>query len=132
MQDDPQYENVTEAVADFFRQRLAFARAGGIASDRILLDPGLGFGKTLDHNLQLLADLDTLARIGPPILVGASRKSFLGRLLDVPDPQQRTSASVACAALAVAAGARIIRAHDVHPTVHAIRLAWETARRRLL
>ena len=119
MQLAPRYENVVREVHDFLAGRIAVCIAAGIASDRIVLDPGFGFGKKTIHNLQLLRGL---ARIGVgerPILVGLSRKSVLGTIIDRP-PDERTSASVAAALAAVVRGAAIVRVHDVAATCDAL------------
>jgi len=122
MQHDPHYEDVVREVGDFLRERAGACREAGIPADRIALDPGFGFGKTLDHNLQLLRGLGRLGG-GYPLLVGLSRKSMLGKLTGRP-VDQRLAGSIALAALAVAAGARIVRCHDVAETVDAVRVAW--------
>jgi len=122
MQQNPHYEDVVREVGEFLRGRAAACRAAGIAAERILLDPGFGFGKTLAHNLELLRGLSALAG-EYPLLVGLSRKSMLGKLTGRP-VEQRLAGSIALAALAVAAGARIVRCHDVAETVDAVRVAW--------
>jgi dihydropteroate synthase len=131
MQQAPTYGDVAREVRDFLRQRAAVSMAAGIARDRLLLDPGFGFGKTLAHNLALLAQLDLLVAEGLPVLVGLSRKSLIGQITGRP-PGQRLSGSLALAALAVMDGAHIVRAHDVAPTVDAIKIAaaLRAARRR--
>ncbi len=124
MQLDPRYDDVVSEVVGFLEERLRFAVSQGIPEDRICLDPGIGFGKTVDHNLELLRRLDAVASLGRPVLVGVSRKSTLGRLLG--DPQARTgplSASLAAAVCAYERGATIVRAHDVKETVEALRVA---------
>jgi dihydropteroate synthase len=122
MQVAPHYEDVVQEVGDFLRERAAACRSAGMAADQILLDPGFGFGKTLDHNLALLRGLAGL--VGQyPLLVGLSRKSMLARLTGRP-VEQRLAGSIVLAALAVAAGARIVRCHDVAETVDAVRVAW--------
>jgi dihydropteroate synthase len=122
MQDDPRYDDVVSDVEGFLEERLAFAVAAGIAEERICVDPGIGFGKTVDHNVELLSRLDELVALGRPVLVGASRKRFLGRLLGDADATVGTlSASVRSAVLAVGAGATIVRVHDVRETVEALR-----------
>jgi dihydropteroate synthase len=122
MQQDPRYENVVKEVGDFLLARADACRTAGIAADRIVLDPGFGFGKNTQHNLQLLRDLRQLP--GPhPLLVGLSRKSMLGKLLGRP-VEQRLAGSLALATLAVAGGARIVRCHDVAETLDAVRVAW--------
>ncbi len=121
MQGAPHYNDVVCDIVDFLRQRIAACAAAGIGSERLLLDPGFGFGKTLQHNLILLNRLAEFGRLGLPLLVGISRKSMLGivtgRAID-----QRVTASVAAALMAVERGARIVRAHDVAATVDALRL----------
>ena len=121
MQSDPCYRDVLGEVEDFFRDRLKRLNDNGVLTDQVVFDVGIGFGKTVDHNLQLLASLGTFTKLGRPLLVGASRKSFLGKLLGV-DVAERLPASLACACLAVAEGAQIIRTHDVAQTVQAVRL----------
>lgn len=122
MQEDPRYDDVVEEVRAFLAERRAAAEAAGIARDRILLDPGFGFGKTDPHNARLLARLPRLHTLGAPLLVGLSRKSLVGRVLGR-ELSERMPGSVAAAALAVWQGASIIRAHDVRETVDAVRLA---------
>jgi dihydropteroate synthase len=124
MQEDPRYEDVVSEVKAFLEQRLQFALDAGIDEERICLDPGIGFGKTVEHNLELLARLDEIVAIGRPVLVGASRKRFLGRLLG--DEEALTgpvSAGVAVAVLAYERGAAIFRAHDVREHVEALAAA---------
>jgi dihydropteroate synthase len=119
MQRNPVYGDVVEEVRDFLMQRVAACEAAGIPRSRLMIDPGFGFGKTLEHNLQLLRHLDRLVDTGLPVLVGMSRKSMIGALLDKP-VEQRVYGSLAAAVLALQAGASIIRAHDVAPTVDAL------------
>ncbi len=118
MQVQPRYDDVVDDVKAFLAERLEFAIGEGIAEERIVLDPGIGFGKTLEHNLTLLRRLDELAALGPPLLVGTSRKSFLGRILaedmpEPPGPDARLPATIATCVLAYERGARILRVHDV-------------------
>lgn len=122
MQANPQYADLLGEIGTFLRTRAAAAEAGGVLRERILLDPGFGFGKTQAHNLVLLRDLGTLTAAGYPLLVGLSRKSMLGRILDGAPPEQRVHASVAAAVLAVREGAALVRVHDVKPTVDALRV----------
>lgn len=122
MQQNPRYQDVVREVGEFFRERLKKLAAAGVAPEQVALDPGLGFGKTPEHNLQLLANLRSFTKWRRPLLVGASRKSFLGRFSGS-DANERLPASLACAILAVESGARIIRAHDVLETVRAVRTA---------
>jgi len=112
MQANPTYEDVVEEVATFLRERVAVATEAGIRRERIWVDPGIGFGKRLEHNLQLLQGIDRLAAIGMPILVGLSRKSFLGQILDAPSAD-RLEGTISANAVAIARGAGIIRVHDV-------------------
>jgi len=119
MQEHPVYDDVVTEVRDFLLARAQACESAGIARDRLLLDPGFGFGKTAQHNLTLLARLEALTRTPYPVLVGLSRKSMLGRLLGRP-ADQRLAGSLALATLAVRAGARIVRAHDVAETRDAI------------
>jgi dihydropteroate synthase len=124
MQEDPRYDDVVSDVKAFLEERLAFAVAAGIPEDHVCLDPGIGFGKTVEHNLQLLARLDELAALGRPVLVGASRKRSLGRVLG--DPEALTgpvSAGVAAAVLAYERGASFFRVHDVRPHVEGLTAA---------
>lgn len=121
MQSLPQYQEVVGEVRDFLRQRLAALEAAGIARQRWLIDPGFGFGKTLEHNLALLRRLDELAALKVPVLAGLSRKSMLGMLTGQP-VGQRLAASVAAALVAVSKGADIVRVHDVRPTVDALKI----------
>ncbi|RLT99364.1 dihydropteroate synthase [Ketobacter sp.] len=121
MQDDPRYQDVLDDVADFLLRRVEACQAAGIARERLLLDPGFGFGKTLHHNLSMLRHLQRFAQLGFPLLVGMSRKSMIGAVLDKP-VEQRLHGSVAAALLAAQAGAHIIRVHDVGPTVDALKI----------
>jgi dihydropteroate synthase len=128
MQRDPRYDDVVSDVVAFLSERLEFAVAAGIPEERICLDPGIGFGKTVEHNLELLARLDELVALGRPVLVGASRKRFLGRILG--DPKALTgpvSAGVAVAVLAYERGASFFRTHDVREHVEALTAARAVA-----
>jgi dihydropteroate synthase len=119
MQADPAYADVTAEVRGFLAARAAACAAAGIARDRIVVDPGFGFGKTLDHNLALLARLGEIAALGFPVLAGWSRKSSLGRIIGRP-AEERLAASLAAALIAVQRGARIVRVHDVAATRDAL------------
>jgi dihydropteroate synthase len=121
MQDEPVYGDVVAEVREFLRGRLQAARDAGIADQRIVLDPGIGFGKTAAHNLSLLRRQGELTLLGRPLLAGWSRKSTLGLLTGKP-AAERVAASVAPALLAVQAGARVVRVHDVGPTVDALKV----------
>lgn len=125
MQQAPHYENVLAEVKAYFVQQIERCAAAGIAKDRLLLDPGFGFGKTLEHNYQLLARLGDFHHLGLPLLVGMSRKSMIGQLLDLP-PEKRVTGSVACAVIAALQRAQIIRVHDVRQTVEAMRVVQAT------
>ncbi|MFL6648085.1 MAG: dihydropteroate synthase [Sulfurifustaceae bacterium] len=120
MQRDPCYTDVVREVSEFLEARIAAAHAAGIPRGLIFIDPGFGFGKTVEHNLELLRRLRELTRIAP-VLAGLSRKSMIGKLLDLP-VDQRLHPSVALALIAVQNGARIVRVHDVAPTVQALRM----------
>ena len=122
MQQDPRYDDVVKDVRQFLSARVRACEAAGIARERLVVDPGFGFGKTVEHNLRLLAELGVFGSEGLPVLVGLSRKSLIGRLTGRP-ADQRLAGSVALAALAVAHGASIVRAHDVAETVDAVRIA---------
>jgi dihydropteroate synthase len=126
MQDDPLYDDVVAEVKAFLEQRMAVAVAEGIAEERILLDPGIGFGKTLEHNLELLRRVDELAQLGRPVVIGTSRKSFLGRLTGRSEPAQRVPGTIATCVVAYERGARIFRVHDVAPVHDALVVAAAT------
>ena len=121
MQLNPTYTDVTREVGEFFEDRLKHLNRAGIAADHVVLDVGLGFGKSLEHNLQLLAELESFTKLKRPLLLGASRKSFIGRLHSV-QTAERLPGSLACACLALEAGVQIIRTHDVAETVQAVRV----------
>jgi dihydropteroate synthase len=121
MQRAPHYADVLAEVRAFLAERVAASAAAGIGPGRVLVDPGFGFGKTIEHNLTLLRSLETLAPGGVPLLVGLSRKSMLGTLTGRA-PEERVYGSVTLAVLAALRGARIVRAHDVAATVDALRV----------
>jgi dihydropteroate synthase len=121
MQAHPVYSDVVRDVEDFFCDRLRRLNAAGVTAEQVVLDVGIGFGKTLEQNLALLAALGSFTKLERPLLLGVSRKSFIGKLLGT-DVADRLPASLACASLAVAAGVQIIRAHDVAETVQAVRM----------
>ena len=122
MQIDPQYEDVVHEVNAFLAQRLAVAEAAGIVRERVVLDPGFGFGKKTEHNLQLLRQLDTTLALGRPLLIGLSRKSVLGQITGG-DVDVRLHASLAASVISVMKGARIVRVHDVKATADALKVA---------
>jgi dihydropteroate synthase len=121
MQTQPQYQNAVAEVGEFLRERIAAAEAAGIGRERIVIDPGFGFGKTLAHNLDLLRHLGKLRELGVPVLAGLSRKSMLGALTGR-EAGDRVAASVAAALIAVQHGASIVRVHDVRETVDALKI----------
>ncbi|MBI3434281.1 MAG: dihydropteroate synthase [Proteobacteria bacterium] len=121
MQAQPQYKNVVQDIAEYLQARLQAARTAGVDVAKLIVDPGFGFGKSLEHNLELLRGLKELKRLGAPILAGLSRKSMIGKALGLP-VERRLHASVALALMAVHNGADIIRVHDVGPTAEALRM----------
>ncbi|KGD78487.1 dihydropteroate synthase [Tatumella morbirosei] len=127
MQQAPEYDDVVAEVDRFFAEQIERCLAGGIQKQNLILDPGYGFGKTLAHNYQLLANLSHFHHFGLPLLAGMSRKSMIGQLLNV-GPSQRLNGSLACAVIAAMQGAQILRVHDVKETVEAIRVAEATLR----
>jgi len=132
MQAAPHYDDVVSDVLAFFEERMAFAVDSGIREDRICIDPGIGFGKTPDHNLELLRRLDELCALGRPVLVGVSRKSTLGRILgDASATSGSVAASLGAAVAAFERGAAMIRAHDVRETVEALTVAAAVERGKI-
>ncbi|MGY3113737.1 dihydropteroate synthase [Pantoea eucalypti] len=127
MQQAPVYENILSEVDTYFAQQIARCEAAGIKKERLILDPGFGFGKNLSHNYELLAHLGDFHHFGLPLLVGMSRKSMIGQLLNV-GPSQRLTGSLSCAVIAAMQGAQIIRAHDVKETAEAMRVVEATRR----
>ena len=125
MQDNPRYDDVVAEVKAFLEERLAFAVTHGISEDRIWLDPGIGFGKTLPHNLALLRRLDEIVALGRPVVIGVSRKSFLGKLTDRAEAD-RVAGTVAANVLAYERGAHMFRVHDVAPTRDALAVVGAT------
>ncbi|WP_439853846.1 dihydropteroate synthase [Pseudomonas yamanorum] len=121
MQDDPHYDDLVGEVKDFLAERMAQCAAVGIAPERIILDPGFGFAKTLQHNLSLFKHMESLHALGRPLLVGVSRKSMIGLALNRP-VGERLHGGLALAALAVVKGARILRVHDVAETIDVVRM----------
>lgn len=121
MQSNPHYSNVTADVRDFFSERISRLNDCGVSADQLILDPGIGFGKTPEHNLELIANLAMFLDRGRPLMLGVSRKSFIGKLLG-DEPQAPLWGSIACACSAVRAGVGIIRTHDVRETVAAVRM----------
>jgi dihydropteroate synthase len=128
MQVDPRYDDVVAEITAFLEERAAFAVAEGIAEERIQIDPGIGFGKTVDHNLELLRRLDEIVALGFTVVVGTSRKAFLGRLTGREDPHDRVAGTVATNVLALERGATVFRVHDVAATADALTVAAATLR----
>jgi dihydropteroate synthase len=126
MQDDPRYDDVVDDVKAFLAERAAFAVREGIAESRIQVDPGIGFGKTIAHNLELLRRLDEIVALGFPVVIGTSRKSFLGRLTGREDPHERVAATVATSVMALERGAAVFRVHDVAATADALAVTAAT------
>jgi dihydropteroate synthase len=122
MQDDPAYDDVVAEVREFLAERIEVATAAGVDRERIWVDPGIGFGKTVDHNLELIARLDRIADLGRPVVIGASRKNFIGAITGRP-VEERLGGSLAAAVVAAAGGAGVLRVHDVAATVEALRVA---------
>lgn len=131
MQQAPRYDDVTTEVRDYLAARIAACRAAGLPRERILIDPGIGFGKTVDHNLTLLQRLPALRALGYPLLLGVSRKSFIGAVAREPDAQRRLPGSIAAALWAARQGAKILRVHDVAETVQALDVWQAMAQGRL-
>jgi dihydropteroate synthase len=125
MQEDPRYDDVVSDVKAFLEERLAFAVAAGVPEERIHLDPGIGFGKTIDHNLELLRRLDEIVALGRPVVVGTSRKWFIGRITGR-EVRDRTAGTLATNVLALERGARLFRVHDVAATRDALAVAAAT------
>ncbi len=123
MQADPHYDDLLAEVRDGLRAAVVAAENAGVASECLCVDPGIGFGKTADHNLTLIKRLDAFRSLGKPILVGPSRKSFIGALLDRIPPAERLEGTLAACVMAVAAGAHIVRVHDVAAVRRAVRVA---------
>jgi dihydropteroate synthase len=128
MQHDPRYDDVVADVKAFLEERLAFAVGAGVPEEDVWLDPGLGFGKTLEHNLELIRRLDEIVAIGRPVVFGASRKSFLGKLTGR-QVDERLAGTIAVNIIAYEHGARVFRVHDVDAAVDSLKLAAATVRR---
>ena len=122
MQVDPHYKDVVGEISDFFKERLAWAEENGVPGKRFIIDPGIGFGKTVGHNLSILKRVTEFSSLGCPVLIGHSRKAFIGKILDL-EVDERDVATAAVSALCVMQGVSILRVHDVKKTVEAVRLA---------
>src|SRR6185503_15071012 len=128
MQEDPRYDDVVSEVKAFLEERLAFAVSEGVDEERVWLDPGIGFGKTVEHNLELLRRLDEIVAIGRPVVIGTSRKSFLGKLAGGRDEGERLPGTIATNVLALERGATVFRVHDVAQNADALAVAAATFR----
>jgi len=126
MQEDPRYDDVVDDVRAFLEERLRFAVAEGVPEELVWLDPGIGFGKTVEHNLELLSRLDEIVSIGRPVVVGTSRKSFLGKLAGGKPEGERLPGTIATNVVALARGASVFRVHDVAPLRDALAVAAAT------
>lgn len=123
MQENPVYEDVVHDIKEFFRERIKYALEHGIRRENLLLDPGIGFGKTLAHNLTMLSRLDEFAELGLPLLIGVSRKRFIGMVSGEKDTEARLAGTIAANVMALERGARIFRVHDVAENVQALKVA---------
>jgi dihydropteroate synthase len=123
MQREPHYQDVVREVSDFLAERAEYAVAAGVRPENIIVDPGIGFGKNLEHNLALLHNLDAIVDLGFPVLIGASRKSFIGRIIGVQEARDRVSGTVATTVLAYEQGATFFRVHDVRANREALAVA---------
>lgn len=121
MQKNPEYENVMDEIYDYLEEKTVMATGSGIKPGKIIIDPGIGFGKTLEHNLEILNKIRELTALGFPVLIGASRKSFIGGILDLP-VEERLEGSIAAAVYSVVNGVNILRVHDVRETVRAVKV----------
>jgi dihydropteroate synthase len=126
MQRDPHYDDVVGDIKSFLEERMGFAIDAGVAPERIMLDPGIGFGKTVAHNLELLRRLGEFLELGRPLVIGTSRKSFLGRLTGRENPDDRVAGTVATNVIAYERGARVFRVHDVAPVRDALTVTAAT------
>jgi len=129
MQHDPRYDDVVAEVRTFLRERIEVAAAAGIPEERIMVDPGIGFGKTPQHNLELLARIDEIVALGPPVVVGTSRKSFLGKITGR-EVERRLAGTITTNVIAYERGARVFRVHDVGPMHDALKIAAATVSAR--
>lgn len=129
MQKSPRYRDVVSEVIAFLKERVAAAERAGVQANRIMIDPGIGFGKTVNHNLEILERLDEFKTLGKPIVVGVSRKSFIGKLTGA-QVNDRLPGSLAAAVAAAERGANILRVHDVPETIQALRVSWHISKNR--
>jgi len=121
MQENPVYTDLLSEIVEYFQERIGFAKQAGLDEAKLILDPGIGFGKTLEHNLEILKNLSYFSGLGRPILVGLSRKSFIGKILDLP-VTQRLEGSLAALAFAILRGANLVRVHEVKESVRVARI----------
>ena len=121
MQDDPYYDDVMKEISFYLKESITIAKDAGIKEDKIIIDPGIGFGKRLQDNLDILKNLSMLKSLGKPILVGPSRKSFIGKVLDLP-PEERLEGSLGALAVAILNGANLVRVHDVKESLRVAKL----------
>ncbi len=128
MQDDPRYDDVVSEVRDFLAARIGAAVAAGVQRDRVCVDPGIGFGKTLEHNLALLREIGAFEQLRTPVLVGASRKRFIGELTGVDDPAERVEGTAGAVAWCAANGVDVVRVHDVRAMARVVRVVDAIAR----
>ena len=131
MQKDPSYTALIPEILEYFRSRIAFAVNAGIPEDKIIIDPGIGFGKTFDHNLEILHNLDKFTALGRPILVGPSRKAFLGKILDDAPAADRIEGTAAAVAISIMKGASIVRVHDVREMAKVAKVSDAIKRERI-
>ncbi len=120
MQDAPQYEDVVGELRSYFEERIEFCLKNNVSKEQVILDPGIGFGKTVEHNVALIKNTDVFSALGCPVLLGVSRKSFIGKLCDEPDAKNRLAGSLAAAIYGYDCGVRIFRVHDVKETRQAL------------
>lgn len=131
MQKDPSYAALIPEILEYFRSRIAFAVNAGIPEDKIIIDPGIGFGKTFDHNLEILHNLDKFTALGRPILVGPSRKAFLGKILDDAPAADRIEGTAAAVAISIMKGASFVRVHDVKEMAKVAKVSDAIKRERI-
>lgn len=132
MQINPEYQDLLAEITDFFKESIRIAEQAGISGDRIILDPGIGFGKTFEHNLRIINNLDRFSILGKPLLAGTSRKAFLGKILGDLPPPERLEGTAASVAIAIIKGAHIVRVHDVKEMVKVARVADAIKQERII
>ena len=132
MQQSPVYEDLIPEILDYLSGSIGIALEAGVSEEKIIIDPGIGFGKTFDHNLEILHNLDRFALLGRPVLIGPSRKAFIGRILDNAPPQERIYGTAAAVAISIMKGANIIRAHDVREMAQVARVADAVKREKVV